>query len=558
MKRSNHLAILTAIGTLSLLSAPVYAAQANTTSDSSTVSPEKVEQLIANINSQEASLQSEVKYLKKEVKQLKQEQNVNHPKLQSVVYVSGTPQQQKPLQGVMYVTGSPQPMPVQINIAPSLGTSIQPNGARPVTGIGGNLPAPFFTGLPVYTAAYIGDHTAFDPSALVIYYPSYNEDLHLLQQKATLFSQYAAAGIPAPTSPFLQVSGKLEAQAIYSKPFTGAKQTNIALATTELDFIPVINDWASGFAAFAYDNSLAPNGALTSNSRIYLDTGFLTIGNLNAAPVYMTIGQMYVPFGAYLSNMITDPLTMDLGQIKDRALLFGYQHPGNEGLYAEGFVFNGDSGTSTNDVVNDGGANIGYAYNSDAWNFDLGGSYINNIADSIFMQDTGAPTTTNTIPSMPAFGGYAEGTSNDVIIHMVPAYDVHGSLGIGNFGFVAEYVTASRPFNTMDLTFDGHGAEPKAFNFEGNYSFPTFGKPSAITIGYGNSRQALAINIPETRYIAAYTISFWRNTVEELEFRHDINYASGDTATGNGQPVNTQGGLGGNSNTVTAQIGIYF
>ena len=63
------------------------------------------------------------------------------------------------------------------------GTSVQANGARPPVTLPGQLPQPLFTGLPVYTCAYVGDHTAFDPSALVIYYPTYNEDLHLLQQK---------------------------------------------------------------------------------------------------------------------------------------------------------------------------------------------------------------------------------------------------------------------------------------------------------------------------------------------------------------------------------------
>lgn len=553
MKNTKHIAILTAC-MVSLLALPAYADQ--TTNANS----QDVDQLIKKINGQTASLQAEVKELKSEVAVLKQQQARQH-----------TSQQMEQEEHMHLLAESEayarhlQATEVGLSTNParnSTGTSVQPNGARPVENVMPEaLPQSFFSGLPVYTSAYVGDHTAFDPSALVIYYPTYNEDLHLLQQRQTLYNQFDAAGVPPPANPFLQISGKLEGQAIYTKPSFASHTSDISLATSELDFIPVINDWASGFAAIAYDNSLAPNTPLTSNSRIFLDQGFLTIGNLNAAPVYGTLGQMYVPFGAYLSNMITDPLTEDLGQIKARALLLGYQEHGNQGLYAQAFTYNGEANLSANNnTVNSGGANLGYMYNGANWNFDLGASGDANIADSIFMQDTLAPS--SLVNGNPAFSGFGEVNDDDVIHKRVPAYDLHGSVGVGNWGLVAEYLHSTTDFDTQDLTFDGHGAEPSALNVELSYNFPTYGRPSAITVGYGQSKQALALLIPEQRFIAVYNISIWKDTVEAIEFRHDINYKAQDTATGNGLPINfEQGGgnsLGGSVNAVTFQTGIYF
>ena len=50
----------------------------------------------------------------------------------------------------------------------------------------------------------------------------------------------------------------------------------------------------------------------------------------------------------------------------------------------------------------------------------------------------------------------------------------------------------------------------------------------------------------------------WKDTIESLEYRHDVNYGSGDTASGAGTAVTTGKALGRSSDLVTAQIGIYF
>lgn len=565
MKKTKYLTILSALGLVSSMSTPVFAAVSSSGSQTDPNNQSLV-QLINSINAQNAALQKEVKLLNKKVNVLEAEANQQNKTVvkTKVIVVHETHVVEAPPSPV--VAGPPGPfppvspvavMPGQVNVAPSVGTSVQPGGAKPyVPSENPHLPQPFFTGEPVYTAAYVGDHTAFDPTALVIYYPTYNEDLHLLQQRQTLFSQYAQDGLPPPANPFLQVSGKLEGQVNYTHPFSGSDTSDISLATAELDFIPVINEWTSGFIAFAYDNSLVPNTPLTSNSRIFLDQGFMTFGNLNRMPFYMSIGQMYPPFGEYLSNMITDPLTEDLGQIKARVVLVGFQHPGNDGLYAQVFGYNGDQNFDGDNTINEGGANIGFSQTTDSWNYDVGMSYDGNLADSIFMQDNTAPTSFSN--GAPAFGGFGEINGTDELSHRVPALDFHGSFGVGNWGLFAEYLRATTEFAPEDMTFDGHGAQPSAFNAELSYSFPTGGRPSAISVGYGFSRQALGIDIPAERFIATYNISLWKDTVQALEFRHDINYQTSDSATGNGFAVNTQGGLGKIENSITFQAGVYF
>lgn len=88
-----------------------------------------------------------------------------------------------------------------------------------------------------------------------------------------------------------------------------------------------------------------------------------------------------------------------------------------------------------------------------------------------------------------------------------------------------------------------------------------FDKPASIGVGYQWSKDTLALNMPRHRFSGVYNISIWKDTVESLEYRHDIDY--GVTQFGNGAApmgqvnANTYG-TGGSSDTILAQIGVYF
>ena len=76
-------------------------------------------------------------------------------------------------------------------------------------------------------------------------------------------------------------------------------------------------------------------------------------------------------------------------------------------------------------------------------------------------------------------------------------------------------------------------------------------------MGYNWSGQSLALQVPEQRISATLNVSWWRDTVEALEFRHDIDYSSSDYASGIGAVANTNG-TGHSSDTVSALLAIYF
>ncbi|MBI5447733.1 MAG: LbtU family siderophore porin [Gammaproteobacteria bacterium] len=418
-----------------------------------------------------------------------------------------------------------------------------------------DIPSAFYFGsTPILSAPYIGTQTMFNGSHLIVNIPSTNEDLRLLRQQQKLFNTYLDNDIPYPKNPYVEFSGKIEGQVIESTPYTGNRTSDINLSGAELDMAAVLNPWAVSFLGFVYNSNPPslnnPPITRTANSEVQLSKGFLSIGNFNKTPVYGTIGQFVVPFGLYASNMLTPTLTSTMGQLLERAISIGYS-AGEQGPYGALFTFKGDSGSGgTLGHINQVGLNIGYAHDFGTVKTDIGGGYIANIADSNGMQNNGQTS---------GFTGFGGSESSETLSHRVPAVDVRGGIAFGKYNFRAEYIDSIRTFAPIDLSYNGFGARPSALDVQGSYSFMTFAHPSAVAIGYGNSSEALALLIPKQRYSAAYNVAIWRHTIGTLEFHHDINYGTSDYASGGGNlPVNTNNNLGHTSQTLTAQLGVYF
>ncbi len=134
---------------------------------------------------------------------------------------------------------------------------------------------------------------------------------------------------------------------------------------------------------------------------------------------------------------------------------------------------------------------------------------------------------------------------------------MHANINIDAFAFIVEWVGATKNFRSQDLSFNNNGAKPSALNAEVAYTFKVGHKPASVGAGYGQSRQALALGMPKKRYDAVFNISLWRDTVQSIEYRHDVDYAVGSQGNGRGGTTAINGS-GRRSDTVSAQFGLYF
>jgi hypothetical protein len=571
MRIRTHLSVLAAACLLSF--PPAYAA-----TNQDTV------QMLNQLSAHMAELESEVHTLRSEVHglqgDLSHERAVNRRLISERQVVSGGPSRiryrHRKTGEVYALTHNEGPD----NLPPGQGTTgqISPESQRPSKE--NYLTAPrqhprgspisilLLESTPVFTSPYIGIHSAYDGSDLLVNASSVNLDLRLLKQQQSLQKELLEKGVTLPEHPLLEMSGKLEVEGILSHFAPGNTHLDLDLTGADLDVFLGLNDWVQGFIDFTYDNSQTSPRRI-SNSRVFLRQGFITIGKLSHWPLYASMGQLFVPFGQYSTYMLSDPLTKDIGRVKARAFVLGY-HP-EEGLFGAGYLF---ASNNTNNRRFNGGGELGYSGKAESSHGDI--SYnvsagaIMNLADADGMQGSFAPAVIrfpeNSVIPFPfqanpthPFQGFAEDFSTEALQHAVPGVDINGTVGIGQFSVIAEYVMAAEHFDPIDLSFNGHGARPQAFHVEAVYQFNIHDKPTSIALGYDFSKDALALFLPQQRVIAVINYSPWRDTIATLEYRHDFSYSSHDFATGGTAftPLRFNQPYRGND-VVTTQFGVYF
>ncbi len=382
---------------------------------------------------------------------------------------------------------------------------------------------------------YLNRDRLFDGSELLINVSSMREDARLLLQKYNLEQECNGLGMPLPGYPSLMISGKLEGLFSYNNPYVGKSNTTASFDEAELDLYLQVNKWLSAYAAIEYSPTPAKG-----DHKVFMNRGFVTLGNLDVTPFYVSAGKMYVPFGRYSSSMVSTPATESLGRILANTVVFGYQQTGDNALHAEGYIYQGLTHYRSDKEKShiEFGGDAGYSYKVGQISGEVGAGAVSNLADSQGMQ--------------------ASIFDNDstFVYQRVPAVDVYGSIAYKNFNLLTEFITATKKFNHNNLAYDGRGARPSAINTELSYNFKTAGRPSSIAVGYSGSSQAVSLGIPKSSYLVAYNINILRNTNLAIEYRHSNNYSVAE-ARGTGLD-STPTPFGKSENAISVQFDYFF
>ncbi len=278
------------------------------------------------------------------------------------------------------------------------------------------------------------------------------------------------------------ISGLLEAEAGYEKHEPAAagesdeESSDIVLATMELGIDTDFNDYISGHVLFLWEED--------ETEPVDVDEGFMTLSGGNACPGYVRAGKFYVPFGNFESIFISDPLTLELGETNESAVLAGYA-AGPFDVSAG--VFNGDiAEAGKDDHIDDYFGSATYSFNENAFGgiaASAGVSYISNIGDSDGLSDA----LSEDIPE-------DETTEIADKVAGMSAY-LHATLAERVF-FVAEYVGALDDFAAGELEPAAPSLQPRTWNTELAYVFES-------ECGFGVKYEGaddVADALAETRY----------------------------------------------------------
>jgi hypothetical protein len=292
------------------------------------------------------------------------------------------------------------------------------------------------------------------------------------------------------------LSGAVEVEAGFEKidyndPATKDEDSSdIVIATVELGIDAVIVKHVSGHILFFYED----------DADLEVDEAIISIDGEDVVPLYLNAGQMYVPFGNFESHMISDPVTLELGETRESAVVAGFA---NDWLDISAGVFNGDIDETGEDNKIESyvaGAVFSLPENSiPGFGLSAGASYISNIGDSNSLQEDieAGPITVN---------DYVAGYSAFISIS-----------ALDKFFLNAEYLTAADEFAAGELSFDG-GQKFKPSTWYVELAVGVI-EDLEIAVRYEASDDCGDF-LPEKRYGAAITYGLFENTSFGLEYLH--------------------------------------
>lgn len=136
----------------------------------------------------------------------------------------------------------------------------------------------------------------------------------------------------------VSLGGSLEVVASRTKDFSRVSKSSIDLGAVDLELDIQTTDWALGKLKIDFNpgtSVLFPttSGFQTGVDRFTLDLGYITIGDTQRFPPFLTAGRMVVPFGISTGHPVTDtlslnnPLTVEVFETKQNAIGFGLALP---------------------------------------------------------------------------------------------------------------------------------------------------------------------------------------------------------------------------------------
>ncbi|MGD9732468.1 MAG: LbtU family siderophore porin [Desulfamplus sp.] len=314
----------------------------------------------------------------------------------------------------------------------------------------------------------------------------------------------------------IKLSGTIEAEAAYENisyddsDAEDEENSDIVLSTVELGVDVDITEHVKGNMLFLYED----------DEDVVIDEAFILLEGGESIPLSLKAGKIYIPFGKFESNMISDPLTLELAETRETAVEAGFTL---NGFYGSAYIFNGDVDTDNDsENVDNYGVNFGCTIENDGFGIDIGLGYINNLIDSNGWESLVEEKSTE-----------AQDMGIDFsFVDCVPGLSAHTVLNIGQIKIIGEYTTmldepelnmSELVSGSLELTEIGpliKNEKISAWNAEIGCTLDVIGKETTFGIGYQGTDNGEDI-FPENRFIGAVSVNIFTDTTASLEYRHD-------------------------------------
>lgn len=340
--------------------------------------------------------------------------------------------------------------------------------------------------------------------------------------------------------------------------YMGENYQRFSINDLYLNIAAVINDWTKAFASISYNTATINDplaaavlgttfseysAAYSNNARnggtntLQIEQAYATFSNFDATPFFIQVGKQYQDFSRYEIHPINRTMTQVLSETLATSGRIGFIANGFSGTLTAFDDPIPQRGQSTNPT--NYGASLGYDAPGDAFGWDIGAGYLNNIIG------------VNDVAYMVDQYNYLVGLATG-FHRRVAGLAMYGDFNLGPFIFAARYTLSLGRFNIIDLPKNAlaasqTGAKPWAVTAQAGYGFEAWGRNNNVYLGYQTSGQAAALNLPKYRWVVGYGLElFGKNTNVAIEWDYDKNYGV------------TSGGNNHSSNLVTIRAGVKF
>ncbi len=328
---------------------------------------------------------------------------------------------------------------------------------------------------------------------------------HTLQEKKQ-------AGLMTKITDRISLSGLLEVEAGYEslslEDGDDERSSDLVVSTAQLGFEAEVNENVGATLILLFEED--------DTEPIEVDEATVDYGR---GPWGGRFGRQYVPFGVYPSHMISDPLTLELGETRETAVLVGYE---GEVFGVSGYVFNGDADKEgEDDHIRDWGVSVTVR----PWEaVEAGASFLSDLAD--------------TDADLLGGAGYTK---------RVGGWSAYAVAGWGPFQVSGEVLGAVRGFEAGDLDEDGDGRgdRPLAWNVEG-----AWGVTEGVEVAARVEGSRELGGQPRVQYGVAVSWGVMEGVSVSAEYLHG-EYDEDFGADGDGNVLDSR-------DLVTAQLSVEF
>lgn len=247
----------------------------------------------------------------------------------------------------------------------------------------------------------------------------------------------------------LEIYGTIELEYGASRGDSG-NDYGTALATGALGATLKPNDTFDITTTFLYEEDLHEVATPAE-----VDEALITWHALPDAKFDLSAGKQYLPFGSFETAMVSDPLTLELGETRQDKVIMASGKPGNN-ISATAYGFEGESKD---------GYGIGIGYETE--NAHAGVDYLSSLLES-----------------------------------NVGAVSIHGTVTRNRLTLTGEYLSATESFQAGDL--DGTitaAAKPSATHLEASYDL---NNDRTVAVAWNKTKDAAELELPEEYYGVAY------------------------------------------------------